>query len=182
MWREHEYQVQFEALEPLSAARGTRGERIRSLTRALSAMWTKLEYGYATRMSFMASTAELHDVDKEKKLQAEVDKLGNKILPMVEREMAMVSRREEVKHKLALLQQEAAHTHRKPSEMNSLANELRRITFQISVTLSAWVKTHDQPFLYRGMDYIDFMEVEREYEVMSNAGSHTFGGGGPLQI
>lgn len=77
-----------------------------------------------------------------------------RVLPTIQKEMSMVTRREAIKARLAQEGQGVVLVH---AEKANLLAELRRATSAAQVAITAWEAANGRPFMYRGFPYLTLM-------------------------
>ncbi len=129
----------------------TASQRLRTiLLPQLYRLFDILAIPFTERMKFVVSAHCMDPNELEEKVMYKIGQL-KKLLPQMEKELEMISRREQIKERL---KGKTAH-----NERVALLNELRRLTRQLTVVLHVWKQHNKLPLTYRGMDYLNIMPI-----------------------
>lgn len=152
---EQRAQREFES-QPFIPPQGSVGARLRVLLPRLYQLWDESEISHVFRLDFCSALHSLDVSSAERRVAMEISRL-RKTFPSIQKEMALVARRESIKAQLArddsILGGEAAKKERLGAERGQLQAELRRITTATHAAIVAWESVHNTPFMYRGFPY-----------------------------
>ena len=120
------------------------------------ALWEQLAISHVYRLKFRQEISALWDSgdDIAESVDDEADQL-EPLLPLMGAELDLVRRREE-----SLWRLQTASAQQQPVvAAGGVEADVAELTEKVSSRLEAWVRRHRRPFLFGGVDYLDWMQA-----------------------
>lgn len=138
--------------QPVIPPPGTLGARLRVLLPRLYQLWDESEVSHVHRLDFCHGIRSLDVSSAERRVAMEISRL-RKAFPSIQKEMALVARRESIKAQLARDESDKREKGLGAAERGQLQAELRRITTAVHAAITAWEAAHNTAFMYRAFPY-----------------------------
>ena len=118
-------------------------------------LWEQLAISHVYRLQFRRELVQIWNSGEDiaESVDSEADQL-EPLLPLMESELELVRLRE-----ASLLRLKQASDRLVPDDNASLvevSEEVHGLTAQVVSRLEAWVRRHQRPFLYGGVDYLEW--------------------------
>jgi len=120
-------------------------------------LWERLELSYLYRVKFRARLVSIWEKGDE--ISEEVDDEADQLEPLLGlmgSEIELVRKREAIRDRLNALNNEQ----NSEGERERLMAELDDLSEEVKDVLSGWVTRHSRPFLYGGVDYLEWIAHE----------------------